>query len=504
MSARLLLAALLVLLGAEARAAECELCPTSEALFGLWSNASSSHEDYISHWSCSFARILSCREDIKGNPTESCWIEHIVEIIVESMGTIASILPSLLLCGKSTCDDTTLGGPFAMIMIAAVLLTLAVRAGAIFFSREPPLAIVPFLVTVAIVFTIIIALGTGTNDWIWRTIGVIATFGVGIGTEIRDIAAQGIHAGNTEISVAHIAGCAELSPKYTETALGWPTLILLLGKLARDILDLSAILFGLAIGFIPDLGNLFSLIGKVSIDMLTLNWSVLGELFRIVIVCIMGVLAIQVAVRYLLVLVEGVVNLGLSVALSPIAVWLWIWRSTQGAMRFVGTEILYASMLFAIAGLVLVIARIIVTIGTRIFLLTSLNEQYTGDLDKIDGAREAGCMTLAEVEASALDLYADFNAQICALSTAPQEGPDDTQIYATHLLGTAETGTGNWLPGAIALLTCAAITSAVLGFARSAAAELSGRTISGGVGEVVGQKIEQGGAWMKQKAGLGA
>ena len=489
-------------LAGAATAAQCELCQNSSSLLHLWNmnvqdqsttSTSGTGQTEIGHFACYAARVIACDNAVAGTLAGGCWIQKILETVGAAAKTVVTVVPRVLACAQTTpCTTGDLSGPLAIVMIALILLTVTIRAGEAFTKGEPWRGALPTMVTVMLVIAASVALQGDLIKDAWQLTGVALSMGAAMGVELRDVAASGFATPPAGGGIA----CETLA---TTTPVGWELLIEILVLLAREALDVVAVMVGIGLSFIPDLSGILATLMKMVKDLFTLKIETLLEIARVVIVVIIVGQGLHLGTRFLLLLLEAVIEMSLAIALLPIAVWMMMWSRTRTVIKYVGTEVLYGAIVLAAAGLLLTVARAVMALGLRGFV-SNIENTHWGLLTA--DAVSRGCYSnWVRGSSRPLDLYGDFSHHLCLLTLGPHEvsiNGADVTVYGSYLVGSITEGIGQWLPAVIMLVAAAAIATAIVGYAKVAAVELTGRQSSSGVAEVVASDAQGAGARVRK------
>jgi len=381
----------------------------------------------LAQWACYAVSTIACDTE------DTCWIDTTIDLIVSVSRTIVQHGPPLLACAGHDCA----AGPSLMLgifYIAAAIL-LGLHALHYWFPREKPVDWHYTLVRILIGGTLAYVLGAGFAQTLWTIAGAVLSLGAIFGNEIL-------------VSTATVS-CNAPAPT---TDIGWSTTLAITNALFRHVVDIAAVLTGIAITLIPDIGAVFEAYGRIAAGIATMNLEPVFEVLRFMFAFVLLMSAVTIITLFFFTIIEALVTTSITFALSPLIAVLWIWTGMRSAAHAALAAVLYTTVMLAIIGITLTITHRTVESSLAQFTTHILNPHYN--------AAENPCTDTAGT------LYQSMRRYMCLV-----DAPPDSDGDAATLIDSSIT---EWLPALLVILLTTILAAAILKYASTAASELTG------------------------------
>ena len=281
-----------------------------------------------------------------------CWSCDALETIASSSQALITVLPAHLVCadGRNCAVGQELSAVMKLFVYLAVIAVI-IGLGVSMLRRDPPVKELMFIGKIAIVVGLVIALGTGFAQTLWELVLSAISLSARAAIHIRNLSpgydatewtCQGTPQGWERAMPAlysHIQGAVELLAGYT--AIIWPLM--------------------------PELN-----LEKLGTTALTLGTNLVLDFIKIFIASTMLMGAAAVVLIYLVAVFEAQLVAAFTVALSPIIVWLALFKPTQSAAKQAFAAILYTVVLMVVIGIALAVTWVIFDIALELFLSNNL------------------------------------------------------------------------------------------------------------------------------------
>ena len=436
----------------------------------------------INLWICKAGQRLAC-DDSANHP---CWITPILGTITTTNVVIAESLPKRLVCKQGTnCEPS----PLIIVFGAAAIITIMVVAGRSMIAGEVATEIPLLLTRLAGVSAVTLALQAepGLSGALMSWIGNLAAWAGGAGAELYT-RTTGILPSLTD------GGTNAQSPCDTITigaGTPWEKTMSVMTQMVEQVIDIAAMLVGIGLSIIPGLVDIAKTWGTMMMGIWSADLAIIMEILRFVFAATIAGASIALIVRFTFMLVEASLGVAIAVGLSPIIAWLWFWPGMRSGIGFLVGAAAYAALALMTGAITLGIAKMVIGSGMDHWTKTMVNTAHPGYARCLKDAKDGNGETVsALVEDYRLYQCMRSEPKAKSATTGNDKDDKDDKNTDTHDFGTLlEKGkVSQWLPPLIIMVIAVVSLQAILGYAKAAAAELSGYSAPGGLGdELAGQ-----------------